>query len=142
MITYYCPRAEPSDNLVNHIPSSQEKQFFFLQSLQLLQNSRKKYISCKIGELESKSCKILATILLHFLISCKHFARVLFLESCKKCIFCKNRGRNLAKSNLSVYSLLRSDNLYISPKSKHNQPLEVKFDELYTCWAYFVIEYV
>ena len=40
-----------------------------------------------------------------------------------------------------VYTL-RSDNLCISPKSKHNQPLEVKFDEFYTCWTYFVIEHL
>ena len=32
----------------------------------------------------------------------------------------------------------RSDNLCISSKIKKNQPLDVKSDELYTCWRYFV----
>ena len=36
----------------------------------------------------------------------------------------------------------RSDDLCISPKIKNNQPLEMKSDELYTCWKYFVNEQV
>ena len=103
----------------------------FSQSIQLLQTSNKKYKSCKIGEFGSNSCKLFATILQNFFNSCKIFARVVLLESCKKCIFVKIL-QDLARNKLSVYTL-RSDNLCISPKSKYNQPLKVKFDELYTC---------
>ena len=61
-----------------------------------------------------------------------------------KKLTCKNLARlerilqDLASNKFCVY-ILRSDNLCISPKSKHNQPLEVKFDELCSCWTYFVI---
>ena len=102
-------------------PSSQEKQ--------LLQKS------CKIL-LKNTSCKILATVLQHFVISCKNFARVVSLA--KNAIFARilqDLGRilqDLARNKLSL-NTLRSDNLCFSPKSKHNQPLEVKFDEPYTC---------
>ena len=45
--------------------------------------------------------------------------------------------QDLARSKLCV-NTLGSDDLCISPKSKHNQPLEVKFEKLHTCGAYFV----
>ena len=64
----------------------------------------------------------------------------MFLESCKKRFFVRNL-QVFARNKLSVYTL-RSDNLCISPKYKHNQPLEVKCDEIYTCWTYFVLEHV
>ena len=105
-------------------PSSQEKQLCknlakFLHSIQLF---------CKIL-VKNTSCKILAAILQHFFISCKNLARVVFLA--KNAIFARFL-QDLARNKLSL-NTLRSDNLCISPKSKHNQPLEVKFDELYTC---------
>ena len=64
-------------------PSSQEKQ--------LLQKSRKKYISCKIGEFESKSRKIFKTK------KNANFARIL---------------QDLGRNKLSL-STLHSDNLCI-----------------------------
>ena len=88
----------------------------FLQSTQLLQNSCKKYIL-------QNSCNNLAT-LFHFL-----------QKFCKSCVFCKKNAifvrilQDLARNKISS-NTLRSDNLCISPKSKHNQPLELKFDEL------------
>ena len=99
---------------MNNNPSSQEKQ--------LLQKS------CKILA-KNTSRKILAKTLQHFFISCKNFARVVFLA--KNAIFVKIL-QDLAK-NKSSLNTLRSDNFCISPKGKHNQPLEVKFDEIYTC---------
>ena len=48
----------------------------FLQSKHYLQNSGKKYRSCKISQFESKSCKILATSYDTFSILAKNFARV------------------------------------------------------------------
>ena len=62
------------------LPSSQEKQL--LQKS--CKNSCKQYIFCKIL-VKNTSCKILATILQHFLISCKNFSRVVFLA--KNAIF-------------------------------------------------------
>ena len=49
--------------------------------------------------------------------------------------------QDLAGHKFSVHTV-HSENLCISPKGKHNQPLEVKFDELYTCSRYFVNEHV
>ena len=71
--------------------------------------SHKKYIL--------QNCNNLAT-LFHL----QNVARVVSLA--KNAIFARN--------NLSL-NTLRSGNLCISPKSKHNQPLEVKCDELCTC---------
>ena len=70
-------------------------------------------------------------------------AMAIFQDSCKKLCSITTRivqnfpnlkesCKNLQKIKFSV-DTLRSDNLWISQKSKHNQPLQVKFDELYTC---------
>ena len=96
----------------------------------------RKSISCKMLKDSSKlgkSHKILTknSILSRFL-----DAMTFFQDSCNKlCSFTKRKNlRNLVRNKFSVYRL-RSIKLCISPKSKHNQPLEVKFDELYTCWT-------
>ena len=72
------------------------------------------------------TCNNLAT-LFHF-----------FQKFCKSCVF-KSFAKifvrilqDLARNKLCL-NTLRSDKLCISPKSKHNQPLEIKVDELYTC---------
>ena len=79
-------------------------------------------------------CKIVATISQNFFVSCKKFARGVF--------FVKNAIsvtilQGLARNKLSL-DTLRSDNFCISPKSKHNQALEIKVYELHNCWTYFV----
>ena len=66
---------------------------------------------------------ILAIFLLEIRRNQKNLAR--FLELAR--VF-----QDFARNSFSVFTL-RSDNFYISPKSKHNQSLEVKFDEIYTC---------
>ena len=66
--------------------------------------------------------------------SCKILARNCALsqeDSCKNLRFVTIILQDLGRNKSSVYTL-RSDNLCISSKSKHNEPLEVKFDELYT----------
>ena len=71
-------------------------------------------------------------------ISCKRFARVAFLAVNAISV----KILQDLSSNILPLNTLRSDNLCVSPESKHNEPLQVKIDEIYISWKYFVIERV
>ena len=102
------------------------------KKVQFLQDSWMQWLPCRIlAKFLQDSCKKLCSI----------SRRKILQDSCKNLCSITRILQDLARNKSSVYKL-RSDNLCISPKSKHNQPLEVKIDELYTCWTYFVIEYL
>ena len=78
--------------------------------------------NCALSQ-EVKSCQFL--VIEHSFLEeyCKNFARFSQLARILQ---------GIARYKFSVCTL-RSDNLCISPKSEHNQPLDVKFDDNYSC---------
>ena len=66
----------------------------------------------------------------HFLISCKNFQELCFLNLARNEVFVRVL-QDLGRNKLSGYTL-RSDNLCISPKERIINR-EVKFDEICTC---------
>ena len=107
----------------------------------ILQNSCNPYNFCKIFVENTYLARLvnlevnLAEFLQQYCNTFSFLAKILqelcFLNLARNAFFVRTL-QNLARNKFFVYTL-RSDNLCISPKSKHNQPLEVEFDELYTC---------
>ena len=110
-----------------------------LQSEQLLQNSCKKIYLTRLVNLKVTLAKFLNQSC-NTLFLAKILLELCFLNIRRKAFF-ERFLQDSCKQKFPVYTL-HSDDLCVSPKSKHNQPLEVKFDELYTCWTYFVIEHL
>ena len=111
-------------------------------SCKIMQDSYKKVQFLQDSWMQWHSYKILArflqeTVLYHK----KEILARLLQDSCKNLWSITSILQDLARNKSSVYTLC-SDNLCTSPKTKHNQPLQVKFDELYNCWTHFVIEHL
>ena len=98
----------------------------------------KKYISCKIGEFESKSCKILATILhVSWILQEMHFfVRILQLSSfcIKSFLPCSEPTRNSWVLNRLLDSLF----IYVEENTKLKKVSDTCSAITKTLWTWFV----
>ena len=111
-------------------------------SCKILQDSCKKVQFLQDSWMQWHSYKILARFLQETVLYHKKENLARFLQdSCKNLWSITRILQDLARNKPSVYTLC-SDNLCISPKTQHNQPLQENFDELHNCWTHFVIEHL